>query len=58
MTKPGHRHAQLRNVDERIFGILKWRFRILRAPLEYPYATQVKLVFSLTALRFRTEKQQ
>jgi hypothetical protein len=44
------RHAQLRNVVERIFGTLKRRFRILRSPPEYPYTTQVKLVFALTAL--------
>jgi hypothetical protein len=44
------RHAQLRNVVERIFGILKRRFRILRSPPEYPFTTQVKLVFALTAL--------
>ena len=44
------RHAQLRNVVKRIFGVLKRRFCILRAPPEYPYATQVKLVFALTAL--------
>ncbi|KAI5851875.1 hypothetical protein BZA05DRAFT_337688, partial [Tricharina praecox] len=35
---------------EPIFQTLKRRFRILRAPQEYTYATQVKLVFALTAL--------
>ena len=43
-------HAQLRNVIERIFGILKRRFRILRTPPEYHFPTQVKLVFALTVL--------
>ena len=43
-------HAQLCNVVERIFGILKRRFRILRSPPEYPFTAQVKLVFALTAL--------
>jgi len=31
------RHAQLRNIIERIFGILKRRFRILRTPPEYHF---------------------
>src|SRR5689334_19273528 len=30
------RHAQLRNVIERIFGVLKKRFAILNTPMQYP----------------------
>jgi len=44
------RYAQLRNIIERIFGILKRRFRILRTPPKYHFSPQVKLVFALTAL--------
>ncbi|KAH9086350.1 hypothetical protein LEN26_020207 [Aphanomyces euteiches] len=44
------RHAQLRNWIERIFGVLKKRFRILESPPEYPFSCQVDLVYSLCAL--------
>jgi hypothetical protein len=39
------RHAQLRNVVERIFGVLKKRFPVLRTFMEYPFDTQVGLRF-------------
>jgi hypothetical protein len=44
------RHSQMRNVIERIFGVLKQRFQILAKPLEYSVDDQAKLVFALTAL--------
>jgi hypothetical protein len=44
------RHAMLRNVIERVFGVLKQRFRILNTPLEYDIDTQSKLVMVLCAL--------
>jgi hypothetical protein len=37
-------------VIERIFGVLKRRFKILRTPPEYRFVDQVKLVYALTAL--------
>jgi hypothetical protein len=39
------------NAIERIFGILKRRFPILAQSPEYPFETQVKLVFALTGLQ-------
>lgn len=41
------RHAMLRNVIERIFGILKRRFPVLSTPVQYDYAFQVELVMAL-----------
>ncbi|ETV88815.1 hypothetical protein H257_00307 [Aphanomyces astaci] len=38
------RHGQLRNVIERIFGILKKRFPVLVYPVEYDFAFQVDMV--------------
>ncbi len=35
---------------ERIFGVLKRRFRILASEPEYPFNTQVNLVMALTTL--------
>ncbi|KAF0747954.1 hypothetical protein AaE_007533 [Aphanomyces astaci] len=43
-------HAQLRNVVERIFGILKKRFSVLVCPVEYNYKFQVDLVLALCLL--------
>ena len=40
------RHVSLRNVVERIFGILKSQFPILRIAPPFPYATQVELVLA------------
>jgi hypothetical protein len=40
----------LRNCIERIFGVLKKRFPILKKAPEYEYSHQVKLVLALTAL--------
>ena len=44
------RHASLRNVIERCFGVLKKRFQILKLGPEYTYSVQVKLVPALAAL--------
>lgn len=44
------RHAQLRNVIERVFGVLKRRFRIMRTAPEYPFHTQAKIPASLAAI--------
>ncbi|XBI05833.1 hypothetical protein VPH35_133935 [Triticum aestivum] len=43
-----HVHAQLRNVVERTFGVLKARFPILSriGGIPYPYRTQVKIVMA------------
>ncbi|ETW00614.1 hypothetical protein H310_07185 [Aphanomyces invadans] len=44
------RHYQQRNCIERVFGVLKKRFKILEYPSEYPFTTQVDLVYTLCAL--------
>lgn len=44
------RHAQLRNVIEDIFGVLKTRFRILDTPPQYHFDIQRKLILVLCAL--------
>ena len=44
------RHSSLRNSIERIFGVLKKRFPILKKQLEYDYDTQVQLVNALCCL--------
>jgi hypothetical protein len=45
------RHASLRNLVERVFGVFKRRFQIYdRARDGYSILTQVKLVFALTAI--------
>lgn len=44
------RHAQLRNVIERIFGVLKRKFKILQRPPEFTIRQQVQLVLALTAV--------
>ena len=44
------RHSQARNVIERIFGVVKRRFRLMVAAPEYPVQTQAKLVPALCVL--------
>jgi len=44
------RHASLRNVIERQFGVLKRRFKLIRAAPEYPLPVQVRLIYALTGL--------
>ncbi|KAL5482398.1 hypothetical protein ACEPAI_8992 [Sanghuangporus weigelae] len=41
------RHAQARNVVERIFGVFKRRFSIINAAPEYPIETQAALIQAL-----------
>ena len=45
-----HRHAGLRNVIERIFGIFKSRFLIFKSAPSFPYKTQAELVLACAAL--------
>ena len=44
------RHSSLRNAIERIFGILKKRFKIFKVQLQFQFSTQVKLVNTLCCL--------
>lgn len=44
------RHAQARNVVERIFGVFKKRFQIFAKPVEWPVETQAKLVQALAVV--------
>ena len=44
------RHAQLRNVIERLFGVLRRRFKILNTAPEYNLDTQAQLVLVVCAL--------
>ena len=44
------RHAHLRNVIKRIFGVLKKRFEILNSAMLYPMEAQVKTMYALFAL--------
>lgn len=44
------RHAQARNVVERVFGVLKKRFQIFNTPPEYPFKTQAHLVHALAVV--------
>ena len=44
------RHSSLRNVLERIFGVLKRRFRWLNSAQEYSIEVQVRVVYALTGL--------
>jgi hypothetical protein len=44
------RHAQLRNAIERIFGIVKRKFRIIASAPEYSIPTQSKIILAVCAL--------
>ena len=44
------RHFSLRNVIERLFGVMKRRFRVLRSPSSQSIRTQVGLIYALTGL--------
>jgi len=43
-------HASARNVIERIFGVLKWRFRILLLAPEYGLDVQAQIPTALCAI--------
>lgn len=45
-----HRHASLRNVVERIFGIFKSRFLIFKSAPPFPYETQAEIVLACVGL--------
>ncbi|KAG9446580.1 hypothetical protein H6P81_012708 [Aristolochia fimbriata] len=51
------RHASLRNVIERIFGILKSRFVILQTPPPFSYPVQVKIVLACCILHNYLRKE-
>ncbi len=44
------RHASLRNVIERTFGVVKKRFPILNYMREYNFDTQIDIVYACMAL--------
>lgn len=44
------RHASLRNVVERLIGVLKKRFPVLTCPSYYPYWKQTRNIYALTML--------
>ena len=44
------RHASLRNVIERIFGIFKSRFLIFKSAPPFPFTTQAELVLACAGL--------
>ena len=43
-------HAKARNVIERIFGVLKRRFRLVTAAAEYKVVTQAQIVLAVCCL--------
>jgi hypothetical protein len=44
------RHASLRNIVERLFGVFKKKFTILKSPPEIDLSKQIRLVYSLCVL--------
>ena len=44
------RHSSLRNAIERIFSVLKNRFKLLTRQLEHPFSIQVQLVNAICCL--------
>ena len=44
------RHASLRYVIERSFGVVKQRFPILNSMRKYPFDVQIDIVYACTAL--------
>ncbi|CAN6463016.1 unnamed protein product [Victoria cruziana] len=45
-----YRHSSLRTTVERVFGVLKERFPILKNHVSYPISTQVKIVIATCVL--------
>ncbi|KAL5726080.1 hypothetical protein ACHQM5_009151 [Ranunculus cassubicifolius] len=52
------RHSSLRNIVERIIGILKKRFPILTLAPPYPFESQVKIVLSCCILRNHIRRER
>ncbi|KAJ9543758.1 hypothetical protein OSB04_023465 [Centaurea solstitialis] len=48
--KFNHAHAQLRNVIERAYGVMKARFPILKQMAPYPYSKQIEVVVACFAI--------
>src|ERR1700709_947933 len=44
------RHASLRNVIERVFGVLKRKYQILQTPSEYSIETQTRIILACATL--------
>jgi hypothetical protein len=44
------RHASLRNVIERIFGVVKRKYQILQTPSEYSIETQTRIILACTGV--------
>lgn len=44
------RHAVLRNVVERVFGVFKRRWRSFNTAREFPLSTQIRLIYALMAV--------
>jgi hypothetical protein len=44
------RHASMRNVIERIFGVVKRKYQILRSPSEYSIDTQTRIILACCTL--------
>ena len=53
-----HHHAQLRNVVERAFGVLKAHFHMLNKVPCYPYKTQCLIVIACCKLHNYLRKEQ
>ena len=45
-----YRHSSLRNVVERTFGVFKRRWGVYDRAPEFPFTTQIKLVYVLAAI--------
>ena len=52
------RHASARNVIERIFGVLKRKFRILHTAPEYSKSIQARIPVALAALHNFNQKYE
>nr|CAD1829361.1 unnamed protein product [Ananas comosus var. bracteatus] len=53
-----HRHAQLRNVVEKAFGILKKRFKVLRQATPFPYKVQCRIALACCVIHNFIKRHQ
>ncbi|XP_020079660.1 uncharacterized protein LOC109713860 isoform X2 [Ananas comosus] len=53
-----HRHAQLRNVVEKAFGILKRRFKVLRQATPFPYKVQCRIALACCVIHNFIKRHQ